>query len=332
MAFGDKASGPNHILPTKGAARYSAGLSVHKFLKPLTWQRMTRDANRQVAQVTARISRLEGMEAHARTADAAPRQVFPGANLRDRKGADLGHLTEASSSQIEQWEGTDAAMTYDFIIVGGGSAGLGAGQPAVGQERQPGAAAGSRAGHAARQGAARDARQLSRHRLLRPALPLDRAEGPHRGRLPQQSRRRARRRCASTSRRASWAAAPRSTASSPTAARRPTSRSGWSAAPAAGAGRTCCPTSRRSSATWTSTARSTARRGAFPSGASSPSCGPSTPRPRPRPSKRRASSTCPTRTASGRTATSRSPSPTPTSGASRRPSATSIPRPAQRAT
>ena len=69
VAFGDKTSGPNHILPTKGAARYSGGLSVHKFIKTVTWQRMTREANRQVAQVTARISRLEGMEAHARTAD-----------------------------------------------------------------------------------------------------------------------------------------------------------------------------------------------------------------------------------------------------------------------
>lgn len=77
VAFGDKASGPNHILPTKGAARYSAGLSVHKFLKPLTWQRMTREANREVAQVTARISRLEGMEAHARTADARLSKYFP---------------------------------------------------------------------------------------------------------------------------------------------------------------------------------------------------------------------------------------------------------------
>ena len=69
VAFGDKASGPNHILPTKGAARYSGGLSVHKFMKTLTWQRMTRDATRQIGQVTARISRLERMEAHARTAD-----------------------------------------------------------------------------------------------------------------------------------------------------------------------------------------------------------------------------------------------------------------------
>jgi sulfopropanediol 3-dehydrogenase len=78
VAFGDKTSGPNHILPTKGAARYSGGLSVHKFIKTVTWQRMSREANRQVAQVTARISRLEGMEAHARTADDRLRKYFPG--------------------------------------------------------------------------------------------------------------------------------------------------------------------------------------------------------------------------------------------------------------
>ena len=77
VAFGDKASGPNHILPTKGAARYSGGLSVHKFIKTLTWQRMTRDGSRQIGQVTARISRLEGMEAHARTADDRLHKYFP---------------------------------------------------------------------------------------------------------------------------------------------------------------------------------------------------------------------------------------------------------------
>lgn len=77
VAYGDKTSGPNHILPTKGAARYSAGLSVHKFMKPLTWQRATRDANREIAQVTARISRLEGMEAHARTGDIRLEKYFP---------------------------------------------------------------------------------------------------------------------------------------------------------------------------------------------------------------------------------------------------------------
>jgi sulfopropanediol 3-dehydrogenase len=77
VAFGDKASGPNHILPTKGAARYSGGLSVHKFMKTLTWQRMNRDATRTIAQISARISRLEGMEAHARTADDRLDKYFP---------------------------------------------------------------------------------------------------------------------------------------------------------------------------------------------------------------------------------------------------------------
>ena len=78
VAFGDKASGTNHVLPTKAAARYSGGLSVHKFIKTVTWQRMTREANREIAQVTARISRLEGMEAHARTADDRLAKYFPG--------------------------------------------------------------------------------------------------------------------------------------------------------------------------------------------------------------------------------------------------------------
>ena len=70
VAYGDKASGPNHILPTRGAARYTGGLSVGKFLKTVTWQRMTREANFALGPVCARLSRLEGMEGHARTADA----------------------------------------------------------------------------------------------------------------------------------------------------------------------------------------------------------------------------------------------------------------------
>ncbi|WP_265920771.1 sulfopropanediol 3-dehydrogenase [Cupriavidus nantongensis] len=85
VAFGDKTSGPNHVLPTKGAARYSGGLSVHKFMKTLTWQKMTREATRQIGQVTARISRLEGMEAHARTADDRMAKYFP--NARFEMGA-----------------------------------------------------------------------------------------------------------------------------------------------------------------------------------------------------------------------------------------------------
>jgi sulfopropanediol 3-dehydrogenase len=81
VTYGDKCSGPNHILPTKGAAHYTGGLSVHKFMKVVTTQRMTRKANREVGQAAARISRLEGMEGHARAADARLRKYFSGENL-----------------------------------------------------------------------------------------------------------------------------------------------------------------------------------------------------------------------------------------------------------
>lgn len=81
VAYGDKCSGTNHILPTKGAGRYTGGLSVHKFIKVVTTQRMTQEANRDVGAVAARISRLEGMEAHARTGDARLAKYFPGVNF-----------------------------------------------------------------------------------------------------------------------------------------------------------------------------------------------------------------------------------------------------------
>ena len=77
VAFGDKASGPNHVLPTSGAARYTGGLSVHKYMKIVTWQRATREGAKPVAEATARISRLEGMEGHARTADIRLKKYFP---------------------------------------------------------------------------------------------------------------------------------------------------------------------------------------------------------------------------------------------------------------
>jgi sulfopropanediol 3-dehydrogenase len=77
VAYGDKTSGPNHILPTKKAGRYSGGLSAGKFIKTVTYQRLTREANRQIGCVSARISRLEGMEAHARTSDVRLAKYFP---------------------------------------------------------------------------------------------------------------------------------------------------------------------------------------------------------------------------------------------------------------
>tara|TARA_R110002073_G_scaffold23691_17_gene80663 strand:+ start:14066 stop:15373 length:1308 start_codon:yes stop_codon:yes gene_type:complete len=81
VAFGDKASGTNHVLPTSRAATYTGGLSVHKYMKIVTWQRATRDGAKPIALATARISRLEGMEGHARSADIRLAKYFPGENF-----------------------------------------------------------------------------------------------------------------------------------------------------------------------------------------------------------------------------------------------------------
>lgn len=78
VSYGDKASGTNHVLPTSGAANYTGGLSVHKYVKIVTWQRATREGSKPVAIATARIARLEGMEGHARSADMRLAKYFPG--------------------------------------------------------------------------------------------------------------------------------------------------------------------------------------------------------------------------------------------------------------
>lgn len=81
VSYGDKAAGTNHVLPTSGAANYTGGLSVHKYMKIVTWQRATREGSKPVAEATARISRLEGMEGHARAADVRLAKYFPGENF-----------------------------------------------------------------------------------------------------------------------------------------------------------------------------------------------------------------------------------------------------------
>ncbi|AAV93909.1 histidinol dehydrogenase [Ruegeria pomeroyi] len=77
VSYGDKAAGTNHVLPTSGAASYTGGLSVHKYMKIVTWQRGTREGYKPVAEATARIARLEGMEGHARAADVRLAKYFP---------------------------------------------------------------------------------------------------------------------------------------------------------------------------------------------------------------------------------------------------------------
>ncbi len=69
VAYGDKTIGTNHILPTAGAARYTGGLWVGKYLKTVTYQRCTPEASRLIGEVCARQCRIEHFEGHAHTCD-----------------------------------------------------------------------------------------------------------------------------------------------------------------------------------------------------------------------------------------------------------------------
>jgi len=65
QAVGDYASGPNHVLPTAGAARYRGGLSVLDFLKLITVQELSPQSLRRIAPVVTRLAEAEGLKAHA---------------------------------------------------------------------------------------------------------------------------------------------------------------------------------------------------------------------------------------------------------------------------
>lgn len=77
VAQGDKCSGTNHILPTRRAGYMSGGLNVHKFLKIMTYQEISQEANKIVSAAASRLSRVEGMEGHARACDWRLRKFFP---------------------------------------------------------------------------------------------------------------------------------------------------------------------------------------------------------------------------------------------------------------
>lgn len=69
VAYGDKAIGTNHVLPTMGAGRFTGGLWVGSFLRTCTFQRLTPEGTRHVAPAVAAISHAEGFAGHARTAE-----------------------------------------------------------------------------------------------------------------------------------------------------------------------------------------------------------------------------------------------------------------------
>jgi sulfopropanediol 3-dehydrogenase len=75
VAYGDKAVGTNHVLPTARAARYTGGLWVGKFLRTVTFQELTEEGTRRVAPAVAAISHAEGFAGHALTAELRLQRV-----------------------------------------------------------------------------------------------------------------------------------------------------------------------------------------------------------------------------------------------------------------
>jgi histidinol dehydrogenase len=68
-AAGDYASGPNHVLPTGGAARQRGGLSVADYLKVISVQQLSASALQRLAPAVTTLARAEGLEAHARSVE-----------------------------------------------------------------------------------------------------------------------------------------------------------------------------------------------------------------------------------------------------------------------
>lgn len=87
VAYGDKGVGTNHTLPTGRAARYTGGLSVGKFIKTVTYQKLTRQASRGIAPVMARMCDAEGMLAHAATCDVRFSRYSPPNKISSEEGA-----------------------------------------------------------------------------------------------------------------------------------------------------------------------------------------------------------------------------------------------------
>jgi sulfopropanediol 3-dehydrogenase len=81
VAYGDKVIGTNHTLPTLGAARYTGGLWVGKFIKTCTWQKVTTDAaSAMIGEYCSRLCMLEGFAGHAEQANVRVRR-YGGKNV-----------------------------------------------------------------------------------------------------------------------------------------------------------------------------------------------------------------------------------------------------------
>ena len=91
-AAGDYASGPNHVLPTSGAASQRGGLSVHDFLKVISVQHLDRTALRRLSSAITTLARAEGLEAHARSVEVRIDPSVPFAGRRVLRAGTAGKI------------------------------------------------------------------------------------------------------------------------------------------------------------------------------------------------------------------------------------------------
>ena len=109
VAYSDKGmAGTNHVLPTAGGAKHSAGLSVSRFLKPLTWQRIEQPATPLVAHDVHVISASEGMAAHDATATMRLNtyQPQPVTVSAEASASQRARRTSESESWARTWNGS----------------------------------------------------------------------------------------------------------------------------------------------------------------------------------------------------------------------------------
>ena len=254
VSYGDKVIGTNHTLPTRGAARYTGGLWVGKFLKTVTYQRCTEDASALIGDYCSRLCEIERFWGHKEQADLRVRRyarhdvVTP---LGTWRGAGTGTMpSENVRTMVGPAERSGASEGQRNVIVSGGWAhdfavdGAGAGRGARRRRSLLDDRGRPRRGRAA----ARPWRRRPPHRLRLPVpdarrallgRPARRLGAPHvprgpwrRGALPAAARRPARRphrvdllrRLASAGRRCSEGAGPGAGRGIPCPARSASSR------------------------------------------------------------------------------------------------------------
>ena len=124
VSYGDKVIGTNHVLPTLGAARYTGGLWVGKYLKTVTYQEVRNPATSgELGRVCGRAARVELFEGHARSGDVRAWRHL--GDQHDWIDAALAEPT-AGGSRVRRGSPPHMSLAGRTALVTGGGSGLGA--------------------------------------------------------------------------------------------------------------------------------------------------------------------------------------------------------------